>query len=87
MKKNSLIKIIFLLFLFILLIAVSSRAEPRELIILTTSDLHGQLEPFAAEKDNGTSNAGGITRIASVVKTIKKLEQAKNRFNFLRETA
>jgi len=76
MKKNSLIKSFFFFFV-ILLIAVSSRAEPRELIILTTSDLHGQLEPFAAEKDNGTSNAGGITRIASVVKTIKKLNKQK----------
>lgn len=52
-------------------------AEPRELIVLTLSDLHGQLEPFITEEKNKTIEVGGIARTASVVKTIKRSNPGK----------
>jgi len=46
-------------------------------MILTFSDLHGQLEPFVTEKDNQTIKVGGLAGIASVVKTIRNLNKDK----------
>jgi len=76
MRKNTLIKSFFFFFV-IFLFASSSWAEPKELIVLTFSDLHGQLEPFISEKNNNTLKTGGMARIASVVKTIKGLNKGK----------
>ncbi len=76
MRKNTLIKSFFC-FIILLLITASTWAEPQELIVLTFSDLHGQLEPFASEKDNKTLKTGGMARMSAVVKTVKTLNKGK----------
>ena len=76
MRKTGTIKA-FLSIILILLLSARLHAEPRELIVLTLSDLHGQLEPFVTEKENKTLKVGGITRIASAVETIKNITPEK----------
>jgi 2',3'-cyclic-nucleotide 2'-phosphodiesterase (5'-nucleotidase family) len=76
MRKAGTIKA-FLAIILILLLSTSLCAETRELIVLTLSDLHGQLEPFVTEKENKTLKVGGIARIASTVETIKNINPDK----------
>jgi len=76
MRKTGIIKT-FLPLILILLLSASLCAEPRELTILTLSDLHGQLEPFVTEEENKTLKVGGIARIVYAVKTMKKSSPQK----------
>ena len=85
MRKTGIIKT-FLPLILILLLSASLCAEPRELTVLTLSDLHGQLEPFVTEEEIKTLKVGGIARIASAVKKLKTQIQKKPSFS-LQETA
>ena len=85
MRKTGIIKT-FLPLILIFILSAPLCAEPRELTVLTLSDLHGQLEPFVTEEENKTLKVGGITRIASAVKKLKTQIQKKPSFS-LQETA
>jgi 5'-nucleotidase/UDP-sugar diphosphatase len=76
MRKTGIIKT-FLPLILILLLSASLCAEPREMTVLTLSDLHGQLEPFVTEEENKTLKVGGIARIASAVKENKNSNPEK----------
>ena len=70
---NRLTTVITLAFVF--LSTAAAFAQPRSLILLSTSDLQGQLEPLISRQDPGDGNAttetGGFARMASVIRSIK----------------
>ena len=73
MKKLSRTYKIFLLLLLILFWKVSAGAETKRLVILTTNDLHGQVEPLFTTGENETTvEMGGFSRLASAVRSIKE---------------
>ena len=70
-KRLPFIRIFFAL-LIVLCCQTTSRATPRQLVILHLSDLHGQLQPMTAVNNNKTVELGGISRIGAAVASIKK---------------
>ena len=64
---------IYLFSILLLLIAVSSSAEPKALVVLSFSDLHGQLDPFASTDPDRKIKNGGIARMAFAVTAIRRL--------------
>ena len=68
--------ILHLVTVLLVLWALQAQAAPGELILLTVNDLHGQLEPFQGGA-SGSPAAGGLARLASIVKTFKKNHPGK----------
>jgi 5'-nucleotidase / UDP-sugar diphosphatase len=77
MRRKSFASLAVVITLSVFLLAATTVwAQPRSLIILSTSDLQGQLEPVITKQGVGDGNAtlemGGFARMASVIKNIKK---------------
>ena len=62
------------MFVFILFwTAGSVPAQEHTLILLTTSDMQGQLEPFKVKVGDAFQMQGGLARMATVIKKVKRL--------------
>lgn len=78
---------VFVSFVVILLITLlgapgEARERPRALTILYFNDMHGHLEPWRTDGNNGPT-VGGIARMASVVARIRRENQASGRATIL----
>ncbi|MBW2617372.1 MAG: bifunctional metallophosphatase/5'-nucleotidase [Deltaproteobacteria bacterium] len=63
-----------LLFVFLLFWgAGTALAQPRTLILLTTSDMQGHLEPFKVKAGDVSEEQGGLARMATAIKRVKRL--------------
>jgi len=66
--------IYLLLFVFLLFCGTGSAlAQDRTLILLTTSDTQGQLEPFKVKAGDVYEEQGGLARMATAIKRVKQL--------------
>ena len=56
---------------------------PSGFSVLFFNDIHGHLQPFSVDTDQGKAEVGGIARLASLVKTIREENQRSGRSTVL----